>query len=298
MKSAAGAVAGRLIRIPRIVPFFVLSIPARLRRRLAVALLVAAVIGGVYFFWLRDSSLVAIERVQVSGLTTRDAPKVREALTSAARDMTTLHVERERLIEAAAAWPVVNELRVTTDFPHGVRIEAVERRPVALVGSGGDRLPVSADGTVLRGLRGKLRLPEVDKALVGVAGAAPPALLGRISAIKRSDRGLVAVLRKGPDVVLGSQARLRAKWAAAVAVLADSKSHGAEYVDVRLPERPVAGGLPEPQQTEEPAVPGAEPEPAPQVAPQAGPQAAPQPQPQATPETQPQVESGPTLDPG
>ena len=178
VKGAAAAVAGRLIRIPRIVPFFVLSIPARMRRRLAVALLVAAVLSGVYFFWLRDSSLVAIERVQVSGLTTRDAPKVREALTSAARDMTTLHVDRERLLEAAAAWPVVNELRVTTDFPHGVRIEAVERRPVALVGSGGDRLPVSEDGTVLRGLRGKLRLPEVDKALVGVAGAAPPGAAG------------------------------------------------------------------------------------------------------------------------
>ncbi len=298
VKSAAGAVAGQLVRIPRIVPFFVLSIPARMRRRLAVALLVAAVLGGVYFFWLRDSSLVAIERVQVSGLTTRDAPKVREALTAAARDMTTLHVDRERLMEAAAAWPVVNELRVTTSFPHGVRIEAVERRPVALVGTGGDRLPVSEDGTVLRGLRGKLRLPEVDKALVGVAGAAPPELLGRITAIKRGDRGLVAELRKGPDVVLGTQARLRAKWAAAVTVLADSKSKGAAYVDVRLPERPVAGGLPEPEQAEEPPVSGAEPDAALQAVPPVVPQTAPQPQPQVAPQTQPEVESGATLDSG
>ena len=75
VKGAATAVAGRLVRIPRIVPFFVLSIPARFRRRIAAALLLAAVLGSVYFFWLRDSSLVAIERVQVTGLTTRDAPR-------------------------------------------------------------------------------------------------------------------------------------------------------------------------------------------------------------------------------
>ncbi len=274
VRGAAGAVAGQLVRIPRVVPFFVLSIPARLRRRLAVALLLAAVLGGAYFFWLRDSSLVAIERVQVTGLTTRDAPKVREALVSAARDMTTLHVSRERLLEATAPWPVVNELRVHTDFPHGVRIEAVERRPVALVRSGGDRIAVAEDGTVLRGLRGEPRVPEVDRRLVGVAGAAPPALLGRLTSIEPGARGLVAEMRKGPDVILGSQARLRAKWAAAAAVLADPASQGAQYVDVRLPERPVAGGLPEPERAEEPPAAGVQ------------------------PQTQPEVETGPTLDPG
>lgn len=267
MRGAAGAVAGQLVRIPRIVPFFVLSIPARFRRRLAVALLIAAVLSSVYFFWLRDSSLVAIERVQVTGLTTHDAPRVREALESAARDMSTLHLSRQRLLDAAAPWPVVNELRVTTDFPHGVHIQAIERRPVALVGSGGDRLPVSEDGTVLRGLRNTPRLPQTDRALVGVAGAAPPALLRRIVSIHRGDRGLVAELRKGPSVILGSRSRLRAKWASAAAVLADSASRGAEYVDVRLPGRPVAGGRPEPQEEQQP-------------------------------QTQPEVETGTTLDPG
>jgi cell division protein FtsQ len=260
-------VAGQLVRIPRIVPFFVLSIPARFRRRVGVALLIAAVVSGVYFFWLRDSSLVAIDHVQVTGLTTHDAPRVRKALESTARDMSTLHVSRDRLLDAAAAWPVVNELRVTTDFPHGVHIQAIERRPVALVGSGSEPLPVSADGTVLRGLRSTPRLPKTDRALVGVAGAAPPALLRRIASIERGDRGLVASLRKGPDVILGSRSRLHAKWASAAAVLADSGSRGAEYVDVRLPGRPAAGGLPEPQQEQQP-------------------------------ESQPEVQTGTTLDPG
>ncbi len=261
LRGAAAGVAGRLVGVPRIVRFFVLSIPPRARRPLAAALLALALLSSTYLLWLRDSSLVAIERVEVSGLTSRDAPRVREALESAARDMTTLHLSRERLQSAISRWPVVGDLRVATDFPNAVRIEAVERRPVALVGSGDNRRPVAADGSVLRGLRGKPRLPVIalrggiggDRLGSGaaltrlaVAGAAPHALLGRLSAVRRDERGLVAEVRQGPAVVLGSPTRLRAKWAAAAAVLADRTSRGAEYLDVRLPGRPVAGGLPQP----------------------------------------------------
>ena len=283
MNRAAGVVAGQLVRLPKIVPFFVLSIPARFRRKLGVALLVAVVLTAGYMLWLRDSSLVAIEKVQVSGLTTRDAPKVREALAAAARDMTTLHVDRERLLESASAWPVVNDVRVVTDFPHGVRIEAVERRPVALVSAGGERVPVSEDGTVIRGLKGTPELPQADRKLVAVAGAAPATLLDRVKAIRVTDRGVVAELAKGPEIVLGTQTRLRAKWAAAAAVMADGASEGAAYIDVRLPERPVAGGLPAPEPDPE-ETPPEDAEPTTPVAPQTAPQAVPQP---VTPQSQP-----------
>ena len=50
-------------------------------------------------------------------------------------------------------------------------------------------------------------------------------------------------LRNGPQIIFGDATRIDAKWAAAAAVLADSRAKGATYVDVRLPERPVAGGL-------------------------------------------------------
>jgi hypothetical protein len=45
-------------------------------------------------------------------------------------------------------------------------------------------------------------------------------------------------------VIFGDATRLRAKWAAASRVLADLEASGASYVDVRLPGRPAAGGLP------------------------------------------------------
>jgi cell division protein FtsQ len=64
-------------------------------------------------------------------------------------------------------------------------------------------------------------------------------------------RGLTAALRDGPVLFFGDAARLRAKWTAIVRVLADRSSAGATYLDVRLPERPAAGGV-EPLQVQEP----------------------------------------------
>src|SRR5207244_3598756 len=56
-------------------------------------------------------------------------------------------------------------------------------------------------------------------------------------------KGLVAYIRSGPEVILGPPVELGFKWTAAAAILADPTSRGASYIDVRLPDRPVAGGL-------------------------------------------------------
>ena len=96
-------------------------LPPRMRRRVFVALAACLVLAAGYQFWLRDSSLVAVEDVTVTGLTTKDAPRVRAALVSAAHTMTTLHVEQAELERAIAAYPVVRALQVTADFPHAPR---------------------------------------------------------------------------------------------------------------------------------------------------------------------------------
>jgi cell division protein FtsQ len=57
------------------------------------------------------------------------------------------------------------------------------------------------------------------------------------------ERGLTLTMRDGPSLYFGTTADLRAKWAAAARVLADPTAEGARYVDVRVPERPAAGGL-------------------------------------------------------
>jgi cell division protein FtsQ len=233
---------------------------ARLRRRLLGLALVCLILAGGYQLWLRDSSLVAVERVSISGLTTSDAERVRMALTSAGRTMTTLHVDGERLERAVAAYPVVRELEVTVDFPHGMSVHVVEHRPAALAVAGDTRIPVAGDGTILRGLPVEGRLPTVEvegalgddrlrdataRSAAAVAGAAPGVLHRRLESVeKRADKGLVVELRDGPELIFGDARRARAKWAAAARVLADPAARGASYVDLRIPGRPAAGGLP------------------------------------------------------
>ncbi len=51
---------------------------------------------------------------------------------STARTMTTLHVERDRLDEIVAGYPVVRALEVRTDFPHAMTIRVVEHEPAAI----------------------------------------------------------------------------------------------------------------------------------------------------------------------
>jgi cell division protein FtsQ len=232
----------------------------RLRRWLLILAAALLVLGAGYQFWLRDSSLVAVEDVSVTGLSTSDSKRVRMALTAASRSMTTLHVDQEALERAVAGFPVVRELEVTTDFPHGLNIHVVEHVPAAVAVGASGRVAVAGDGTILQGVPVEKRLPTVEvEGAVGVerlrdptalasaaiAGAAPAKLRGRLSEVGEDGRlGQVAQLRNGPEVIFGDATGVRSKWAAAATVLADLEASGASYVDVRLPDRPAAGGLP------------------------------------------------------
>jgi cell division protein FtsQ len=254
-----GGAAVALRRLAGRRPLTLPSLGPRRRRALLVLGLLALLLAVGYRFWLRDSTLVAVEQVSVSGLTTDESARLRAALESTARTMTTLHVERGRLERVVDPFPVVRGLEVETDFPHGLRIRVLEHHAAAIAVTDGGRVPVSSGGTVLRGLRLGRRLPTIhaDAGLRGdrlgdaaarraalVAGGAPGALQGRMVEVTRRGRdGLVVELREGPELIFGDAGRVRAKWVAAARVLADPKAEGASYIDVRLPGRPAAGGL-------------------------------------------------------
>jgi cell division protein FtsQ len=242
---------GRALRLPRLSP--------RLRLTLLVLAALALVLAAAYRFWLRDSDLVAVERVSVTGLTSDEASRLRSTLDSTARTMTTLHVDRDRLERAVEAFPVVSGLQVETRFPHELRIRVLEHHAAAMAQTDGGRVPVASDGTVLRGLPADGRLPTIrsDGGLRGerlrdrealsaalVAGTAPAVLHRRVEEVEsRNEDGLVAELREGPELIFGARSRARAKWTAAARVLADPEAEGAAYIDVRIPGRPAAGGL-------------------------------------------------------
>jgi cell division protein FtsQ len=228
--------------------------------RLGLGLIVALAVAATGWMWLRDSSLVAVKDVQITGVTASDGDQVKAALESAALEMTTLHVRPQGLEDATASLTSVGSIEVASDFPHTLRIHVTERRPVAALASKGseERIPVARDGIVMSGVSAERDLPNLvlDEAAIGpkltdrralralaIAGAAPDELLRRTTELVVNKQGVVASLKNGPELVFGSDADARAKWVAAARVLAESSAAGATYLDLRIPGRVAAGGL-------------------------------------------------------
>jgi cell division protein FtsQ len=213
------------------------------------------------WFWLRDSSLVAVEQVEVSGIDREgQGARVRAALEEAARSMTTLHVRQDALDTAVASFSLVKRLEVATDFPDTMRIHVVTNVAVGAVLVEGRRIAVTSDGTLLRDVAASPELPQIPMSVapagarvtepaartaVAALAAAPSPLRGRVEGIVTTrERGLEIRLAHGPVLRFGTGERLHAKWAAATAVLADPEAAGASAIDVSSPERPAVVGLP------------------------------------------------------
>lgn len=233
--------------------------PIRWRRRLGIAAVLATGLAAGYLFWLRDSSLVAVDNVDVVGVTSGERERIVSELTRAGVSMTTLNVDEGRIEHAAAPFPTVESVDLDPNFPHGLRIEVTETPPVSLVSTGDLEVPLTADGTLLEGVdvpegealpvieveqipaEGRLGGEPLEQALV--AGAAPEPLRPLIENVDHDEEmGVVVKLRGEIPVRFGTGARAAEKWAAAAAVLADPKLDALTYIDVRVPERPAAGG--------------------------------------------------------
>jgi cell division protein FtsQ len=231
----------------------------RLRVRwLAAVVAIVAILGGGWL-WLRDSSLVAVRQVTITGVTGPDAGSIRTALTLAARNMTTLDVRVGQLRTAVAPYPVVKDIEVSAQFPHRLRIRVVEDLPVGALVAGGHAIAASGDGTVLHDVPTG-SLPSIPVGLLpggsqvtdpsaldalALLADAPPRLTSRIAQVAASPpHGLVVQLRSGPSLYFGDNADLDAKWVAASEVLGDPSSAGASYIDVTDPSRPAAGASP------------------------------------------------------
>lgn len=226
------------------------------RRPLLIALLAAAALSGGFLLF-RDSSLVAVRQVQISGVRGVQAAAVSDALEAAARRMSTLDFSVDELWAAVARYPQVKTLRVSTGFPHQMRIEVQEQLPVAQISAGGLGTAVAADGVVLGPAFVSRSLPSIPEAVLpisgrhvqgerlraylAVLGAAPQPLLALVGRIYVGPEGLTLRMRNGLLAYFGDASRPHAKWDSLITVLIDPSSAGARYVDVRVPERPAAG---------------------------------------------------------
>lgn len=221
---------------------------------LVVSVLLAAGLVAGYMLWFRDSSLVAIEKVDVTG--SNLSPAVEGELSSAAIGLSTLHLDRSALEAAVADDPSVVALKVETDFPHGVTIDVQSRTPAGWLDADGGAL-IAADGMVLEtGVEQPDGLPTIDGeasdlggratgsalAAARVLGEAPGPLQPEIDTARvDAEHGVVVDVTGGIELRFGDPGNADQKWKAASTVLADPGLTSATYIDLSVPSRPVVG---------------------------------------------------------
>jgi cell division protein FtsQ len=191
----------------------------------AVALLLAALFGLSY------TPLVSVARVDVDGVVEID-PTLLESVVDGAKGSSIVWLDLAAMRARLEADPWVRKVRVSRDWPRTVRIEIVERRPVAsFAGPDGQVRVVDSDGRVLAVLSGlpvdypflAVNAPNLDAgsdappavlAGIAVAKVLPDELRNRIKLIDVSDAGQVQIeLTPSGTVIIGAPSELRDKLA-------------------------------------------------------------------------------------
>jgi cell division protein FtsQ len=226
----------------------------------------AAAIGG-YYSWLRDSSLVAVKNVEIRGVPATNKGAIERALTTSAKEMTTLHMDNQRLHKAVANWPEIKKFAIQVDFPNTVKINVEQRHPVAILTHGSNRIPVARDGVLLPDIKPRTNLPLIPMSTlpagkqlenkialrdIAVLSAAPSALSLEVAKIDSGEKGITVQLSNGIELYFGTLEHIAEKWTAAARVLADPSAAGAIYIDLRVPGRPAVGGQGPPPTPSEP----------------------------------------------
>ncbi|TML71470.1 MAG: FtsQ-type POTRA domain-containing protein [Actinobacteria bacterium] len=218
-----------------------------------------AAIGG--YLVARDTSVFAVDTIEVDGASPAVALQVKHAVRG---DLGTslLRVDLDRVREEVAAVPTVARATLDRAFPHTLRIVVVPEQPVAVVRQGAASWLVSARGRIMAGLPhgARPRLPRIwvargapfavgamvpgglHASLAAVAPLETMRFPARVASVRAETDELSLVLHSGMELRLGDVTDVRLKLAVAAKVLplvaADTR-----YVDVSVPERPVAGSI-------------------------------------------------------
>jgi cell division septal protein FtsQ len=227
-------------------------------RSLLVSLAVLVIAGGSY--WVAYStSVFAVERVDVRGA----PPEVARRVQRATRDIlgsSLVAVDAEAVEGTLRSLPTVAGVSVDRAFPHTLVVRVAPERPVAVVRRGRSSWLATGAGKIIRPVKtGTLRsLPRLWLAKgtsIRLGGRVPAGWLpatralaeahsvglgSRVKGIRPEGEELTLVLRRGTEVRLGraTEVGLKLTVAAQVLALVDSDT---SYVDVSVPQRPVAG---------------------------------------------------------
>jgi cell division protein FtsQ len=244
-------ISGERLDLARLVPS---------GRSLGIALLIllAAVVA-----WLgaRETGVFSVRTVEVTGAPPSITAQVESALAPT-RGTSLLKVDLDAAVHRVEALPTVASASFDRAFPHTLRVSIVPERPVAVVRQGADSYLVSASGRVIAAVdrheRPALARIWVDRSvslhpagraegdlMVAVEAVAPLAgsrFPGRVTSVTTTEDELTLRLRSGLEVRLGDALDVPLKLAVAARVI-PLLDPGTAYLDVAVPERPVAGTL-------------------------------------------------------
>lgn len=255
----------RALRLPH-TPIRDLRVrPAARTFLVATGVLVVAVVAYVV---ARDSSMFAVTKVDVTGASPTVARQATRALAGV-DGQSLLKLDGADVIDTLEALPTVYRASYDRDFPHTLRVRIVPEEPVAVLRHGADSWVASARGRVISAVpQGGLPelprvwLPASSTVRVGAILSDPAGALAthalrsfrgiglgqRITFVRVTGGRLVAGMRGGLELRFGPPVELGLKLAVARAILptlAAPSAGGPRYLDLAVPERPVAGTDPQ-----------------------------------------------------
>ena len=232
-------------------------------RPLLVALMALVLVGSGVGAYLgaRQTGMFSLNHIDVDGAPRATAGRIRAALRPDVGE-SLVRFDRHDAERRLAAVPEVADAHFDRDFPHTLKVRVRLERAVAVLRRGSDAWLVSSTARVLEHLtRPYPDLPRIwvpasadvsvnatlgGTGAMGVAAVAPlrsMRLDARVRQVLAGDGELTLVLLSGTRLRLGDTGDLRLKLAIAKRLL--PLTHGAAYVDVSVPERPVAGYNPQ-----------------------------------------------------
>ncbi|HEY8777471.1 MAG TPA: FtsQ-type POTRA domain-containing protein [Gaiellaceae bacterium] len=257
----------KVLRLPRKRSIDVLRF-APSRRSLAISASIVLLAGGLYGL-ARGTSMFAVRSIEVDGASPALAGEIRAELRSFdGRSLVSLNAND--VAQRVDGLATVRSSVVDRAFPHTLRIHVLPEVPVAVLRRGTESWLVSARGRVIATLPLRARhdlpriwLPTRTQIATGAFLTNEPGALAahslaafvgsgfssRIAFVRALNGQITLGLRDGLEIKLGAPIDLRLKVAIArgiLPLLAFPAAGGPDYLDITVPERPVAGRNPQP----------------------------------------------------
>ncbi len=215
----------------------------------------------VLWFGARETGVFGVRAVEVRGASPAVAAQVRRALAGT-QGTSLLRFDLAAATRDVEDLPTVASASFDRAFPHTLRVTVVPERPVAVVRQGADSYLVAASGRVIaatdrRGHPALARIwvgrsvvltvgthvqGDLATAVDAVRPLAGSRFPGHVVSVTTTPDALTLQLRSGLEVRLGNADDVTLKLAVAAKII-PLLAAGTGYLDVAVPERPVAGTL-------------------------------------------------------